>query len=224
LRFGLHSTLTTTVIGGRRAIQSLALSRLAGVSAVGLFDVASFPVAIAETASAPLRLATFPEQAALSARGRLADLRRGVAVQTWGGLALGILGAMLGWILLPVLLPAIYSARFAEAVWPARVLLVAAVAKLATSWAKTLPVAIGKPVLRTGVMLADFALLTGLMLAFARAGAMGAAVALTTSSVLIAVAWGAIARRMLRPVPARPPLPPALLRPAEQRGNPGLPG
>jgi O-antigen/teichoic acid export membrane protein len=106
-----------------------------------------------------------------------------------------------GWFLLPTLIASLYTKGFADAVEPARILLLAAVATLAVAWSKALPAAVGRPSLRTWVSLAELALTLAAVGALASSGATGAAIAVTSVTLVMAVVWLLVARRMLAGVP-----------------------
>jgi O-antigen/teichoic acid export membrane protein len=199
--FGFHSSVTTTIIAARLALISILLARLAGAAEVGLFAIAMLPVVLADLASAPLRVMTFPEQAMLAARGRLDVLRTAIVGYTRVALAAGAVGAAVGWFLLPTLIATLYTKGFTDAVEPARILLLAAVATLAVAWSKALPAAVGRPSLRTWVSLAELALTLAAVGALASSGATGAAIAVTSVTLVMAVVWLLVARRMLAGVP-----------------------
>lgn len=202
--FGLQSSLTTSVIALRLAVVSVILGRSVGPAGVGVLSVALLPVTLAAVVSAPLRVAMLADQAALAAEGRTRDLWRDVRTSSVAGLAIGTAAAVAGWFLLPWLLPRLYGSEFEAAVWPARVLLAAAIAVLAVAWSKALPAAVGRPGLRTAVSLGELAVTAALMVPLADHGARGAAVAISASSILAACAWWLLARRMLLRLPERP--------------------
>jgi O-antigen/teichoic acid export membrane protein len=195
--FGFHSSVTTTIIAVRLALVSILLARLANPTEVGLFAVAMLPLVLADVASAPLRVMTFPEQAMLAARGRLDVLRTAIIAYTRFAILLGTLAAVAGWFLIPRLIALLYSSSFAGAVRPARILLPAAVGTLAVAWSKALPAAVGRPNLRTWVSLVELALSVPLVAILAPSGATGAAIAVASVTLFMTFAWLVVARRML---------------------------
>jgi O-antigen/teichoic acid export membrane protein len=199
LSFGIHTSLATSVGAVNRNIVALFLGRLPGRTAVGLFDAAMLPVSIAGLAAGPVKLVLMPEQAWLWARGKRDRLRRMIRGYTIVGLAIGVAGAIAGWFMLPWLIRALYSERFASAVGPGRILLVAAVVTLATGWTKTLAGAVGRPQVRTAVSVLELALLVGLLAALAGRGAEGAAVAVSVTAVVVGAAWILTLRRLIPP-------------------------
>lgn len=202
MAFGLHTSVATSVTAARQFLVPIILGRFQGAGAVGLISVAMAPVTAADISSSPIRMAIFPAQAELAGRGDVETLRRSVHLYTMAGLGLGIVGAIAGWLLLPVLIPAVYSDAFTEAVVPAQILLVAAVATLATGWSKKLPAAVGRPGLRTIVSLLELVLVVALLMILADEGVRGAAVALSASAVVISFAWLALLRKLLLPAVA----------------------
>jgi O-antigen/teichoic acid export membrane protein len=189
LRFGLHTSVSTSVTASREFLVPLTVGRLLGPESVGLISVAMAPVAAADVASSPIRMSLFPVQAELAARGDFLALKRSVNLYALGGLGLGIIGAVAGWIYLPVLIPAIYSDAFTPAIVPAQILMIAAVATLANGWAKKLPAVVGRPAVRTYISLVELVLVFGLLMVLADRGVKGVAAALSISAVIVAAIW-----------------------------------
>jgi O-antigen/teichoic acid export membrane protein len=92
------------------------------------------------------------------------------------------------WFALPWLLPLLYSDEFDVAVLPARILLIAAVARFSGAWFKTLPAALGKPELRTALSLFELVLMVTLLILLGGQGSEGAAIAFVVTSVASRVA------------------------------------
>jgi O-antigen/teichoic acid export membrane protein len=198
LWFGINSSATTTLVAVRMALVSVLLGRTLGPTAVGVLAVAMFPIAVVEVASSPLRLVMIPEQATLAARGRPDVVWDGLLAYAKASLLVGIPGAAIGWVALPGLLPFLYGSGFDAAVGPARILLVAALASLVVAWAKALPAALGRPAIRTAMVVAEIAATAVLVVALHERGVRGVAAALSIAAVLVAAAWWLVARRMLR--------------------------
>jgi O-antigen/teichoic acid export membrane protein len=198
VRFGFHSSLTSSVTAANAALVPVVLGRIAGPTAVGLFRVAMFPVFLADSASAPIRLVLYPEQARLAAAGDIAQIKRAIRTQTLAALALSLPFAVGAWFALPWLVPLLYSDKFDGAVLSARILLIAAVVHLSTSWFKTLPAALGKPQLRTALALLELVLMISLLVLLGGRGSEGAAIAFATASVAYGVAVIISVRVLLR--------------------------
>jgi O-antigen/teichoic acid export membrane protein len=164
-----------------------------------VFAVAMFPIALVEVASSPLRLLMIPEQARLAARGRPDVVWDGLVAYAKASLLVGVPGAAIGWVILPPALSFLYGSGFDAAVEPARILLVAALASLVVAWAKALPAALGRPAVRTAMVVAELAVTAVLVVALHGRGVRGVAVAISIAAVLVAAAWWLVARRMLRP-------------------------
>jgi len=186
--FGIYSSLTSSVEGAQSSLIPVILGSVSGVGTVGVFSVALFPVNLASLATAGLRLALFPEQARQAAEGDFQGLRRAIKGATMIGLVIALPAAIAGWFLLPLLLPAMYSDRFEDAIFPARILLVAGLIHLAVAWGKSFFPAIGRPGLQTGFQ-AAFAVLTiaGMALLAPRHGSTGAAIAFTFAYAVTSV-------------------------------------
>jgi O-antigen/teichoic acid export membrane protein len=188
--FGIHSSLTTSMLSVERSLVLVLLGALSGPTATGIFNIALLPISVMAFASAPIRLVLYPEQARLAAGGEIGSLRRTVRGYTAIGFAVGIPGAVAGWFLIPWLVPALFSEGFEEAVEPARILLIAAVFLLAVGWSKTLPAAIGEPQLRTALSaLSAGIMLTLTVLLAPRYESSGAAIAYSAAAVSVSVVW-----------------------------------
>jgi O-antigen/teichoic acid export membrane protein len=197
--FGLQSSLTTTALALQTGLIAAILGRTAGPAEVAVYDVALFPILLAAMVTAPLRLTSFHEQARLAASGAWSILREALARYTVFALGVGVLASLAGWFLLAPLLPWLYSDRYIDAVGPARILLIAAVAILATGWSKALPAVVGRPGVRTLMTLAELALVGTLVAVLADQGARGAAWATSIAAGTLAIAWCVLAPVLLRP-------------------------
>jgi O-antigen/teichoic acid export membrane protein len=195
--FGAQSSLTTAMIALQTGLVAALLGRGAGPAEVAVFQVAAFPLTLAGIVTAPIRMTTIAEHAALAARGQGDLLWRSILAYSRTAALVGVPTAIVGWFLLSWLIPALYSERYVASVEPARVLLIAAFALLVTAWAKQLPAVLGKPAVRTAVSIAELGCTAALVAAFASRGALGAAWAVSVTAVLVASAWMLLARRML---------------------------
>jgi O-antigen/teichoic acid export membrane protein len=198
IRFGFHTSITGSVAAASGALVPVLLGRLAGPTAVGVFRVAMFPVFLADNASGPIRLVLYPEQARLSAAGDHAQLRQAIRNHTLSALAVSLPVAVVGWFALPWLLPLLFSDAFDEAVLPARIMLIAAVVRFSGAWFKTLPAALGRPELRTGLTVLELVVLVSFLIALAGRGAEGAAIAFAAASVVSRITAIVGARVILR--------------------------
>jgi O-antigen/teichoic acid export membrane protein len=196
--FGIYSSLTSSVEGVHSSLIPAVLGSVSGVGTVGVFSVALFPVNLASLATAGLRLVLLPEQARQAAEGDLQGLRRTIRGATMIGLAIALPAAIAGWFLLPLLLPAIYSDQFEDAILPARILLIVSVIHLAVAWGKSFFPAIGRPGAQTALQ-AAFAILTvaGMALLARHHGSTGAAIAYTFTYAVTALPQWFLANRIL---------------------------
>jgi O-antigen/teichoic acid export membrane protein len=187
VRFGVYTSITTSVAAANGALIPVLLGRVAGPTAVGLFKVGTLPVVAADGVSAPIRLVLYPEQARLAAEGDVEQIRNAIRHHTLAAFLLSLPFAVGAWFALPRLIPLLYSEQFDDAVQTARILLVAAVVRFSASWFKTLPAALGKPQLRTALTLVELVLMVTLLVMLGGMGSEGAAIALSVTSVVSAV-------------------------------------
>jgi len=188
VRFGFHSSASTSLAAAHGSLIPVLLGRVAGPTAVGMFRVAMLPVFVVNSASGPIRMVLFPEQARLAAEGDLAQLQGAIRTHTLAAVAFSVPVAVGAWFALPWLLPLIFSERFEDAVGPARILLIAALVHFAGAWFKTLPAALGKPQLRTALSLFELIVMLSLLVVLGGQGAEGAAIAFSAASAASAVA------------------------------------
>jgi O-antigen/teichoic acid export membrane protein len=197
LRFGFHSSATTSIAAVGQSIFPVILGNLAGTAAVGTFRVAMLPVLAADMLSRPLRLMIFPEQARLFAHRRIIELRRAVRAYTLIGVAIALPAAVIGWFAMPTLIELLFSSSFEGAVAAARILLIAAVVHFPLAWSKSFHAAVGRPHIRTRLSALYLALSLGLLLLLGDRGAEGAAIAYTIATVSTASVWVVVAHRYL---------------------------
>jgi lipopolysaccharide exporter len=201
IAFGSQSSLTTTLIAIRVALVSVAIGRSLGPAAVGIFAVALFPVTVVDVASSPFRLLTLPEQSLLAARGRRDVVWHGLVAYSKAAIPIGLVGAAVGWFVLPSILPALYGESYRAAIDPSRALIVAAVASLSVVWAKGLPAALGRPGVRTLMTAGEVALTAIALLVVPRDDVASFAWAVSAVAAVMAIAWWLAARRILARVP-----------------------
>lgn len=198
VRFGFHSSVTTSVYAVYGSLVPLILGRTAGAAAVSIFRIGMTPVVAANMLSAPVRLVMFPEQSKLASEGRLDELQRSVRGYTKIGFALGTAGAIVAYFAMPWLIPHIFSSAYEDAVTPARILLIAAVFYFALSWGKTLAAAVGRPQIRTVLALVELVVVAGVLVVLGDHGAVGGAIAVSAGSVAVGIAWLILAPRLFR--------------------------
>ncbi len=198
IRFGFHTSATTSVRAITGTLVPVLLARAAGPAAVGIFRVGMLPILVSQSLSSPIRLAIFPEQARLVATGQGRELRKAARGYTQIAVGLGLFGSVAAWFLLPWLIPLIYSSDYEAAVTPARIMLVAAVIQIALGWRKSMLAAIGRPEINTRLAILNVVVVVPLMVVLGDRGAEGAAIAVTAGVVATGLAWLIIAPRVLR--------------------------
>jgi O-antigen/teichoic acid export membrane protein len=155
------------------------------------------PIIVVRTVGGPLRLAMFPEQAKLFADGRVDEIRRSTTGYTLIAFGVGIVGGAIAYVIMPWLIPLLYSSSFEAAVEPARILLIGALFNFALAWRKMLLAAIGRPEIRSRLGMIQLAVVATVLAFTADQGAVGAAIAVSAGSVASGVAWLIIARGLL---------------------------
>lgn len=196
LRFGLHTSLSTTVTAASGSLVPLIVSSGSGQGAAAIFKIGQLPTVLASLASAPARAALLPEQARLAAAGDRAGLRRTIRTYAVGATGVAAAGVIAGWFLLPTILDLLYPTGAQDAVPVARIMLVPAAVMLIFGWAKAFPAAIGRPQIRTHTLLLVAAITVGGTLMFGGT-AVDAAVASALAYLAYATVWIWLATRFL---------------------------
>jgi O-antigen/teichoic acid export membrane protein len=208
IRFGAVSSLSTSVSNAGGALIPVLTGALLDPTAVGILAVSMLPISIAAFATTPLRMALLPEQARLWAEHKRNALRQIIRTYIRWTLFLGVIGGLVGWFVLPWLISLLYSERFQDAIWPARVMIAAGIATLVTGWAKNLPAAVGRPWVRVWVSALQLALTGLLLVPLSQYGTIGVSVGVAGGFILGALIWGFAVNRIVPPE-----------RPVTQTGN-----
>jgi O-antigen/teichoic acid export membrane protein len=163
---------------------------------VALYQVATLPLTAAALASAPLRMALLPEFARLYAAGALEALRQAVRTYVRVAAALGALGVLVGWLVLPRLVVLVFGDDYVHAGRIGRVVLIAAALELMLGWGKLLVPAAGRPQLRTAVAAIQLTLVVS-VLAWLGGDAEAGATAVTITSGAGCLLWWLVYRQLL---------------------------
>jgi O-antigen/teichoic acid export membrane protein len=208
LRFVLQSSGATGMLSLRGSIAPLLLGIVAGPTPVGLFRVAQAPQAGLASLSSPARLILLTEQTRDWERGDRRGVVAGVVRYSVGAAAL--MAATLPFFvwLMPDLIRIVFGSEFLGATDAARIIAVAAGLQFVYGWTKSIPVSIGRPLLRIYTHGVETAVLLPLVVAFGAAwDVTGAAVAVLVSSVVFVLAWTAVFLRLRREVSTEPAMP-----------------
>jgi O-antigen/teichoic acid export membrane protein/peptidoglycan/xylan/chitin deacetylase (PgdA/CDA1 family) len=198
LPFAVHSSLTTTMLSASTSLVPVVLGRLAGTTAVGLFRVARLPETIAALATAPFQLVMYAEMTKRATDGRAGELRRLIGAWMRIGFAIGVPAAVVGFLVLPWLIPAVYGEPFKAAVGTAQIMLIPAFIGFAFAWMKNFLAAIGRPQVATKLAIMPLLVAVPLTALLADEGSKAAAIGLTTSAVLMCSWHLLIASRWFR--------------------------
>jgi O-antigen/teichoic acid export membrane protein len=207
-RFIFQSSLGTALGSARVTFPAMLVGLVAGAPQVSAFRIAQSPQSAFATLSAPARLVLLAEQTYDFEHGRVERLRSMLTRYMVGMTVLLAVLVPLLWWLMPTLVRAVYTDKYADAVDAARLILVAASIQLVWGWTKSFPVSIGRPVLRVVAQSVELVVLVPALLVLgALWGATGAAAAVVVASAAFAAVWTAILlrlRRGLLAVPAAP--------------------
>jgi O-antigen/teichoic acid export membrane protein len=190
LSFAVHSSAASALTSLRGLLPTVLVGVVARPLQVAYFRIAQAPQTAFATLSAPMRLVLLAEQTRDVEHGRtdkaVALLRRYVIATT----VLGAVAVPLLWFAVPTLIGWVYGGRWAGAANPVRLMLVAAAIQLVFGWAKSFPVSIGRPELRTSGQAIEIFVLVPLVLVLGAAyGASGAAGAFIVSSAVFGAFW-----------------------------------
>jgi O-antigen/teichoic acid export membrane protein len=188
--FAVQSSVSSGLTSLRGLLPTVLIGIVARPIEVAHFRIAQAPQTAFATLSAPVRLVLLAEQTRDVERGRgdlaLALVRRYVV---WTTLLVAVTLPLL-WLAVPTLVRWIYGARWDGAANPVRLMVLGAGIQLVFGWAKSFPVSIGRPELRTVAQVLEIVTLVPLVLILGRLyGASGAAGAFIVSSIVFAVFW-----------------------------------
>jgi O-antigen/teichoic acid export membrane protein len=188
--FAVQSSVASALTSLRGLLPTVLVGIVARPIQVAHFRIAQAPQTAFATLSAPVRLVLLAEQTRDVEHGRgdlaLALVRRYVK---WTTLLVAVTLPFL-WVAVPTLVRWIYGARWGGASNAVRLMVVGAAIQLVFGWAKSFPVSIGRPELRTFAQLLEICTLVPLVLILGHLyGASGAAGAFIVSSAVFAVFW-----------------------------------
>lgn len=215
-RFLLSSSVSTSIVFGSES-GVLAIAGIGGgPTLVALLRVAQAPGRLLQSMFSPLAVQAFPRLSNMAAESNQDGMIRWTTRTTKVVLGVGCLVVVAGALLMQPAIEIMFGAEYTRATHAAILLLLAGLLKAAMSWAKVLPLAVGRPTLRLVVMLAESAVtLAGTVLIIkSTADAPTAAMAIAALSVLVSVVllffWLAMSRwRGLLRSPMSPPNSPA---------------
>jgi O-antigen/teichoic acid export membrane protein len=199
LRFIAQSTGATGMLSLRAPISPMLLGMVTTVPQVAYFRVAQAPQQGFNAVSAPIRLVLLAEQTR--------DWERGNRDRVFAGIRRYTLLAALGCaVLLPVLLVfmgpivrLLFSPKNSGAIAAARIIVVAGAVQFLVGWSKSFAVTCGRPQLRIWTYGAETLVLVPLLAVLGwKWGAVGAAFAVLASSVVFALSWLVLYRRIRR--------------------------
>jgi O-antigen/teichoic acid export membrane protein len=201
--FVVQSSLASGVVSVRALVTPLLLGGVSTVEQVALFKAAQSPQGAFASLSAPARMVLLAEQTKDWEHGRRERVFRGIRMYTLvaaGAMAVvvPVLWVAMHWIVVTVGKPA-----YGPATDAARLILLAAAVQLLVGWAKSFPVTIGRPQLRTLAHgIESLALIPLVLVLGDRWGATGAAGAVLASSCVFAAVWVVLFARVKRGSPA----------------------
>ncbi len=202
VRFVAQSTGATGMLSLRSPISPMLLGMVSTVPQVAYFRVAQAPQQGFNAVSAPIRLVLLAEQTRDWEHGNHDRVFAGIRRYT-------VLAAAGCAVLLPLLLVfmgpivrLLFSPKNAGAIDAARVIVIAGAVQFLVGWSKSFAVTCGRPQLRTWTYGIETLVLVPLLIVLgSRWGAVGAASAVLASSVVFALSWLVLYRR-LRHAPA----------------------
>jgi O-antigen/teichoic acid export membrane protein len=188
--FAIQSTMASGLTSLRGLLPTVLVGVVARPLQVAHFRIAQAPQTAFATLSAPVRLVLLAEQTRDVEHGRgerAVELLRRYVIATS---VLVVVAVPLLWFAVPTLIHWVYGARWVGASNPVRLMLVGAAIQLVFGWAKSFPVSIGRPELRTAGQLIEICVLVPLVLVLGSMyGASGAAGAFIASSAVFGAFW-----------------------------------
>jgi O-antigen/teichoic acid export membrane protein len=199
IRFVIQSSIGSGIVSLRTAILPLLLGKVSTTTQVGYFRAAQAPLTGLAALTSPARLILITEQTKdweAGAFGRVfAGLRR-YSFTAFGAMIVSV--PFLYWAM-PWLIRTVFGDAYAPASDAARLLLVAGAISLVFAWTKSLPVSVGRPLLRIVTHGIETAVAVPLTLVLGYYwDATGAAAAVLIATVVFVVAWTVALARLQR--------------------------
>jgi O-antigen/teichoic acid export membrane protein len=198
-RFVVQSSIGTGVVSVRALLTPLLLGLVSTPVQVAYFRAAQAPQSGFALLSSPARLILFTEQTRDWEHGE----KHRVFTSLWrfsaAAAALSAVALPLLWWRMPDVIDLLFGGEYAGAVDPTRLILLAAGIQLVLGWTKSLPVSIGRPLLRVwahgieAIVLIPLAVVLGW-----KWGATGAAAATLIATGVFAAVWAALLVRLAR--------------------------
>ncbi|HEY4412726.1 MAG TPA: lipopolysaccharide biosynthesis protein [Gaiellaceae bacterium] len=212
LRFIAQSSGATGVVSLRSTLTPMLLGIVSSALQVGYFRVAQSPQAGFNAVSAPIRLVLLTEQTRDWERGNTERVFAGVRRYTLLAFVGSVVLLPLLLVFMPQIVRLLFESKNLGAVDAARIIVAAGAVQFVVGWSKSFAVTIGRPKLRIWTHGVETAVLLPLAIAFGWLwGASGAALAVLVSSVVFALAWWVLFRRIRRETPpASAPLEPEM--------------
>jgi len=188
--FAVQSTIGSGLSSLRTLLPTVLVGMVAKPEDIGYFRIAQAPQTAFASLSAPARLVLLAEQTRDIEHGRADRAYR----LLWRYIAATFVAAAVlvpaAWYVTPALVPAIYGHRYAGAINPTRLILIAASVQLVFGWTKSFPVSIGRPGLRTAGQLVEIVAMIPLVVVLGSMyGATGAAAGVVGSSLALGLFW-----------------------------------
>jgi O-antigen/teichoic acid export membrane protein len=205
LRFVAQSSGATGVVSLRTTLTPMLLGIVSTAQQVGYFRVAQSPQAGFNAVSAPIRLVLLTEQTRDWERGDTERVFAGVRRYTLLAFVGSVVLLPLLLVFMPQIVRLLFQSKNLGAVDAARIIVAAGAVQFVVGWSKSFAVTIGRPNLRIWTHGIETAVLLPLAIAFGWMwGASGAALAVLVSSVVFALAWWVLFRRIRRETPPAP--------------------
>lgn len=205
LRFIAQSSGATGVVSLRTTLTPMLLGIVSTAQQVGYFRVAQSPQAGFNAVSAPIRLVLLTEQTRDWERGDTERVFAGVRRYTLLAFVGSVVLLPLLLVFMPQIVRLLFESKNLGAVDAARIIVAAGAVQFVVGWSKSFAVTIGRPNLRIWTHGIETAVLLPLTIAFGWLwGASGAALAVLVSSVVFALAWWVLFRRIRRETPSAP--------------------
>jgi O-antigen/teichoic acid export membrane protein len=197
-RFTWKSSAASSLAIGVDQVPLTVLGAVAGPQTLAIFRVAIGPARLVAALYSPVASVLYPVFGRAAAEDDLESISSRAGAYSKVGLPLAVAGALLGWIVLPPLLPFLFGSAFEDAGSAAVLLLAAALLRGSVAWSKVLVLAIGRPGIRIAVLAAEGALMVGGAAVFGEDGATAVAAVFLIVAVLSTVTWLVLLSRVSR--------------------------
>jgi O-antigen/teichoic acid export membrane protein len=196
--FTWKSSLASSLAIGVDQLPLTVVGAVAGPQTLAVVRVALGPARLAAAVYSPIASVLYPVFSRDAARDDINAISHRARNFSRTAVPLAAAGSLIGWAVLPPLVPLFFGSSFDGAGTAAVLLLAGALLRGSVAWSKVLPLALGRPGIRIAILVGEGVLMVGGAVLFADEGATAVAAVYLVTAALSTVTWLALLSRASR--------------------------